>query len=64
MNSAVTDLVNTSCDDLKSSLNCSFLNGDLRYDVLHEALLVSIARNEKTKIKIIRYFLLKLAGSN
>lgn len=53
-------LINTSVNDLISSLDCAYKNGDLRQGDLLEALMVVEKRNEKTKALIIERYLKKL----
>ena len=56
----VNNLVNTSVNDMNSSLDCSFRNGSLRQGVLLDALMIVEKRHEKTKALIIERYLKKL----
>lgn len=60
MNKSVSWLVNTSVQDMQSSLSCAEVNGDLDLDFLREALKVVIRRDEKTKMKILERYIRKL----
>jgi len=57
----ISRLINTSVDDMISSLECAYKNGDLQQRELIEALMVVEKRNEKTKALIIERYLKRLA---
>ena len=56
----VSRLVNTSADDMASSLHCAEVNGDLDIEVLREALKVVIAKGMATKVRILQRYIRKL----
>lgn len=56
----VSRLVNTSVDDMGSSLHCSEVNSDMDITVLREALAVVIFRGEPTKARILQRYIRKL----
>ena len=58
---AVSDLINSSADDLSSSLRCSKVNGNLDATVLQKALEICTRRCEKTKVKILNVYIKKMA---
>lgn len=57
----VSQLINTSIEDMKSSLSCSEKNGDLSVEVLICARDVAIVKHESTRAKILNSYLIKLA---
>jgi hypothetical protein len=53
-------IVNTSVEDMKSSLDCAYRGGTLNQGLLLDALKIAESRGEKTKALIIERFLKKL----
>jgi hypothetical protein len=61
MRKAVSDLVNTSVEDMRSSLACAEANGTYSFNsaVLQMAYEVVSKRGEKTKARIIQRYIKK-----
>jgi len=60
MKEEISKLLNTSVDDMRSSLDCQFRNNTLTQRFLIDALLAAEKRKEKTKALIIEQYLKKL----
>lgn len=54
-----SQLINTSVEDMKSSLKCAYEHGELKESVLLEAYQETSRRGEKTKAMILLSFLRK-----
>lgn len=56
----VSNLINTSADDMATSLRCAEVNGNLDIEVLRRALMLVGHRGEKTKVRILQRYIRKM----
>lgn len=54
------ELLFTSVDDMKSSLECSMVNGTLNKKTLQKARILADQRGDKTRVLILDRFIRKL----
>ena len=60
MKDRVSSLIYTSVQDMQSSLSCAETNGELKIEVLREALRVATNMQEITRAKILARYIRKL----
>lgn len=61
MREEVSRLIDTSVEDMKSSLECAEENGELRIDLLKEALRYAIRFGEITRQKILKRYIKRIS---